>query len=247
MATKLTKAFAEFVGGRGFLIANEGEISQQPGEDYKLARQIFRNKRVLLPFLTELAVEVNAKRRAFEFHVPNAEDRGHLRNFLLELEKIGYATEWTCTKSEFSVRLPSDEHLLRFFRSMWAEQCFRYAISTVVWRFCSDRLLSYKMFQNVQLERKGEKNLFSELDLVVQIEKRFYLFEIKSGPMVNIMQWARREEAFVTEGGPARQIVCTIHDNIPANIFEPQILMTIGGIQKRLKRLLSADFTVAID
>ena len=247
MATKLTKAFAEFVGGRGFLIANEGEISQQPGEDYKLARQIFRNKRVLLPFLTELAVEVNAKRRAFEFHVPNAEDRGHLRNFLLELEKIGYATEWTCKKSEFSVRLTSDEHLLRFFRSMWAEQCFRYAISTVVWRFCSDRLLSYKMFQNVQLERKGEKNLFSELDLVVQIEKRFYLFEIKSGPMVNIMQWARREEAFVTEGGPARQIVCTIHDNIPANIFEPQILMTIGGIQKRLKRLLSADFTVAID
>ena len=130
MTTKLTKAFAEFVGGRGFLIANEDEISQQPGEDYKLARQIFRNKRVLLPFLTELAVEVNAKRRAFEFHVPNAEDRGHLRNFLLELEKIGYATEWTCKKSEFSVRLPSDEHLLRFFRSMWAEQCFRYAIST---------------------------------------------------------------------------------------------------------------------
>ena len=103
------------------------------------------------------------------------------------------------------------------------------------------------MFQNVQLERKGEKNLFSELDLVVQIEKRFYLFEIKSGPMVNIMQWARREEAFVTEGGPARQIVCTIHDNIPANIFEPQILMTIGGIQKRLKRILSADFTVEMD
>ena len=247
MATKLTKAFAEFVGGWGFLIANEGEISQQPGEDYKLARQIFRNKRVLLPFLTELAVEVNAKRCAFEFHVPNAEDRGHLRNFLLELEKIGYATEWTCKKSEFSVRLTSDEHLLRFFRSMWAEQCFRYAISTVVWRFCSDRLLSYKMFQNVQLERKGEKNLFSELDLVVQIEKRFYLFEIKSGPMVNIMQWARREEAFVTDGGPARQIVCTIHDNIPANIFEPQILMTIGGIQKRLKRLLSDDFTAEMD
>ena len=42
MATKLTKAFAEFVGGRGFLIANEGEISQQPGADYKLSRQISR-------------------------------------------------------------------------------------------------------------------------------------------------------------------------------------------------------------
>ena len=74
MATKLTKAFAAFVGERGFEIANEDEISQQPGEDYKLARQIFRNKRVLLPFLTKLAVEVNAKKRTFEFHVPNAED-----------------------------------------------------------------------------------------------------------------------------------------------------------------------------
>ena len=65
--------------------------------------------------------------------------------------------------------------------------------------------------------------------------------------MVNIMQWARREETFVTEGGLARQIVCTIHDNIPANIFEPQILMTIGGIQKCLKRLLLSDFTVEKD
>lgn len=241
MTTKLTKAFAGFVGERGFEIANEGEIRQQPKEDYKLARQIFRNKRTLLPFLTKLAVEVNAKNLTFEFHVPNAEDRGHLRNFLLELKNIGYASEWACNESDFSVRLPEDEHLLRFFRSMWAEQCFRYAISKVVCEFCMDNRLSYKMFQNVALARKGESELFTELDLVVQIEKRFYLFEVKSGPMVNIMQWARREAAFVTEGGPARQIVCTIHDNIPANIFEPQILMTIGGIQKRLKRLLKSE------
>lgn len=40
MATKLTKAFAAFVGERGFEIVNEDEISQRPGEDYKLARQI---------------------------------------------------------------------------------------------------------------------------------------------------------------------------------------------------------------
>ena len=35
MTTKLTKAFAEFVGERGFEIANEGEIHQEPDEDYK--------------------------------------------------------------------------------------------------------------------------------------------------------------------------------------------------------------------
>lgn len=61
MATKLTKAFAAFVGERGFEIANEDEISQQPRADYKLARQIFRNKRVLLPFLTKLAVKLRGQ------------------------------------------------------------------------------------------------------------------------------------------------------------------------------------------
>lgn len=243
MSSKLTKDFAEFVGERGFEIANEDEISQQPGENYKLAGPIFRNKQVLLPFLTKLAVEVNAKKHTCEFHVPNAEDRGHLINFLRELEKNGYATEWECKKSDFSVRLPADKHLLLFFRSMWAEQCFRYAISTVVSEFCRDNHLTYKMFQNVKLKRKGESALFTELDLVVQIDKRFFLFEVKGGPRVNIMQWAKREDAFVTEDGPARQIVCTIHDHIPANIFEPQILMTIGGIQNRLKKLLKCNMS----
>ena len=74
MATKLTKSFAEFVGGRGFLIANEGKISQQPGEDYKLARQIFRNKRVLLPFLTKLAVVAEGQTTV---NMPRQMCRGH--------------------------------------------------------------------------------------------------------------------------------------------------------------------------
>jgi hypothetical protein len=59
ITTKLTKAFAAFVGERGFEIANEDENSQQPGEDYKLARQILRNKRVLLPFLTKQASAID--------------------------------------------------------------------------------------------------------------------------------------------------------------------------------------------
>ena len=249
MATKLTKAFAEFVGGRGFLIANEDAISQQPGEDYKLARQIFRNRTVLVKFMADLAVAVTAGGRLHKCQVENEMDVQCLRNFLTGLEKSGYVLRWSKVGTLFSVQVPDDRKRLVFFRSGWAEQCFRSAICTTVSEFCKAHkpCLSFKMFQNVKLTRKGESTLFTELDLVVQIERRFYLFEIKSGPWVRILQWARREEAFVTEGGPARQIVCTIHDNIPANIFEPQILMTIGGIQKRLKKLLSADFTVEKD
>lgn len=94
MTTKLTKAFAEFVGERGGEIANEGEIRQQPDEDYKLARQIFRNKRVLRPFLTKLAVEVNAKTRTFEFRVPNAEGWGHLGQQGQDPVDAAVVTQW---------------------------------------------------------------------------------------------------------------------------------------------------------
>ena len=33
------------------------------------------------------------------------------------------------------------------------------------------------------------------------------------------MQWAKREDALVYKGCPVRNITCTIHENIPANIF----------------------------
>ena len=194
MATKLTKAFAEFVGGRGFLIANEGEISQQPGEDYKLARQIFRNRTVLVKFMADLAVAVTTGDRLHKYHVEKESAVQCLRNFLTGLEKSGYVLRWSNVGTLFSVQVPDDRKRLVFFRSGWAEQCFRSAICTTVSEFCKAHkpCLSFKMSQNVKLTRKGESTLFTELDLVVQIERRFYLFEIKSGPWVRILQWARR-------------------------------------------------------
>ena len=54
MATKLTKTFAEFVGERGFEIANEEEISKQPGEEYKLSNL----RDFLLPLLMNGQVKV---------------------------------------------------------------------------------------------------------------------------------------------------------------------------------------------
>ncbi len=245
-SNKLIKAFADFVGEKGFAIVNADEISQQPNEDYRVARQIFSHRRVLLPFMIAAASTLGDKKQSFEFSVPNAEDIGKLNNFLDGLKKLGYAAEFIKKEANtFSVRLSIDNKAgVRFFRSAWAEQCFRYAINRVVVDFCETRKssLSFKVFQNVKLRRNGEDDLFTELDLVAQIGKRFYLFEIKSGPWVRILQWARREEALITENGPARQIVCTIYDNIPAKIFKPQLLMTIGGLSKSLKKLLVDDF-----
>jgi hypothetical protein len=244
--SRLIKSFAEFLSQKGFEIVNEDDISQQPPSEYKYAKQIFTNKAVLLSFLLKAALTIKDTDSRFTFRLDRPEDYGKLWSFLDSLKDDGYILNWSQNAGVHEIRLSQDAEKTRFFRSEWAEMCFRYVIMKVVQQFCQETspALSYKVFQNVEIRKaSSEKELFTELDIVVQIENRFYIFEIKSGPWIRIMQWAKREEAFVDKQGCARQIVCTVHDNIPANIFEPQILMTIGGIEKRLSKLLKNDFS----
>ena len=112
-----------------------------------------------------------------------------------------------------------------------------------VQEFCGSRKISCKAFQNARLRRTDENGLFTELDLVVQIEKRFYVFEIKSGPNINIIQWAKREMCLAKGCDLVRNIVCTIHDNIPERIFEPQLLLKLNNIEFELNKILEADFS----
>ncbi len=242
---RLIKSFAEFLSQKGFEIVNRDDISQQPPSEYKYAKQIFTNKVVLLPFLLKAALTIKDTDSSFTFCPGRPEDYGKLQTFLDSLKDGGYILDWTRNADGHEVRLSQDAGKAKFFRSEWAEMCFRYIIMKVVQQFCQEMspALSCKVFQNVKIRKvSGGNELFTELDIVVQVENRFYIFEIKSGPRIRIMQWAKREEAFVDKQGCARQIVCTVHDNIPANIFEPQILMTIGGIENRLLKLLRNDF-----
>ena len=241
----LIKSFAEFLSQKGFEIVNGDDISQQPPSEYKYAKQIFTNKVVLLPFLLKAALKMNDADSSFTFCPDRPEDYGKLQTFLDSLKAGGYILNWIRNADRYEISLSQEAGKTRFFRYEWAEICFRYIIMKVVQQFCQavSPVLSHKVFQNVEIRKASSGNeLFTELDIVVQIENRFYIFEIKSGPWIRIMQWAKREEAFVDKQGCVRQIVCTVHDNIPANIFEPQILMTIGGIERRLLKLLRNDF-----
>ena len=112
----------------------------------------------------------------------------------------------------------------------------------IVQEFCRSRKISFKAFQNAELRRADENCLFTELDLVVQIEKRFYVFEIKSGPNINIIQWAKREMVLAEGCNCVRNIVCTIYDSIPERIFEPQLLLKLNNIESELNKILEADF-----
>lgn len=257
--SKLVKDFAKLLEDRGLIIEDEDRVSQVPHENYIFAKQIFKSREVLVPLMMKLAIGNNENETAIganekETVLYNISYKGgmlivrqFLQNivdqFLDNLRDSELILRW-CRKDDgqYEILLSEDEQKLRFFRSAWAEQVFRYVIMKTVQEFCKSRKISFKAFQNVNLRQKDENNLFTELDLVVQIEKRFYVFEVKSGPWINIIQWAKREMVLVQDNDCVRNIVCTIHDKIPEKIFEPQLLLKLNTIESKLYDLFEADF-----
>lgn len=249
---KLLKEFSSFLEDRGLVIANEDAISQEPPDDYSFAKTIFKNREVLGPLLCKLAIGIKEGRNPIAYTISYKGEmvivRQFLQNlvnlFLDNLNKRNLISKWHLDDDcKYEISVSEDEANRRFFRSAWAEQVFRYVITKTVQTFCKSHDLSSKAFQNVELRQKGEDKLFTELDLVVQIEKRFYIFEVKSGPFINIMQWAKRENCLAGENDLVRNIVCTIHDNIPERVFEPQLLFKLSNIETELNKILESDFT----
>ena len=249
--SSILKDFASFLEDRGLVIANEDAISQVPSEDYSFSQSIFKNREVLVPLLCTLAIGIREGKNPITYRISYKGGMAIVRQFLQDLvnkflcnlKKRNLISEWHLKSDcQYEISVSADEDKRRFFRSAWAEQVFRYVIMKTVQTFCTSRKISVKSFQNVKLKQKDDDNDFTELDLVVQIKNRFYIFEVKSGPCINIMQWAKRENSLVMGNEVVRNIVCTVHDSIPDKIFEPQLLLKLNNIEKELGKILESDF-----
>ncbi len=249
--SNLVKDFALFLESRGLVIANEDAISQVPPEDYSFSQSIFKSREVLVPLLCKLANGIREGKNPIAYVISYKGGMAIVRQFLQNLvdqfldnlKENEVISQWNrMGDCQYEISVSEDEVKRRFFRSAWAEQVFRYAIMKTVQTFCASRKISVRSFQNVELKQKGADNIFTELDLVVQIENRFYVFEVKSGPSINIMQWAKRENSLVIENGVVRNIVCTVYDSIPDKIFEPQLLLKLNNIETELNKILELDF-----
>ena len=252
--SKLIKDFARLLEDRGFIIENEAEISQVPNEDYSLAKQIFKSSEVLVPLMLKLALGIKGEKDPISYNISYKGGMSIVRQFLQNivdqfldnLKKKKLISTWKRKDGcQYEIFIQKSEAKKRFFRSTWAEQVFRHVIMKTVQEFCRSRKISFKAFGNACLRRTNENCLFTELDLVVQIEKRFYVFEIKSGPNINILQWAKREMYLANGCDLVRNIVCTIYDSIPERIFEPQLLLKLSNIESGLTKILETDFKSA--
>lgn len=79
-----------------------------------------------------------------------------------------------------------------------------------------------------------------QLDLVAQIGGRFYIFEIKSGPILNVDKWVDRSRLFDNEHN--RFITCTANEKLDPDIFAPFRLFALPSLEAQFTMMLEEDF-----
>ena len=81
-----------------------------------------------------------------------------------------------------------------------------------------------------------------QLDIIAQINDRFYVFETKSG-VLGIQKWVERAEIFNQNGN--RFLTCCIDSSVNPKLFQPYRLLSLEHLEKQLVELLDYDFPPA--
>ncbi len=134
----------------------------------------------------------------------------------------------------------------KFLQSGWSEKASICLIANTLRQFMQSRKLTPKLFWNVELKYIDSKNKNRndmELDLVAQVEERFYLFEVKSGNNLGIKKWVDRADLFEGKDRNNRFITCT-SEKINYHIFQPYRLFALQEIEELFTKMLEKDFPV---
>ena len=81
-----------------------------------------------------------------------------------------------------------------------------------------------------------------QLDLAVQINDIFYIFETKSGAL-GIQKWVERAQIFNQNGN--RFLTCCMDSSVNPKLFQPYRLLALELLEKQLVALLDYDFLPA--
>lgn len=129
-----------------------------------------------------------------------------------------------------------------FYKGGWAEKVNRYLVLQTLNNFAQQHKLKYKLFTNVKLrdldsDRVGGNDM--ELDIVVDLGSRFYIFETKSGNGLDIEKSLERTRMFTQSGD--RFILCCMDENADPRHYRPIRLFALPKLEEQLNELLKKD------
>ena len=242
LAEGQTKKLAKFFYAHRMRLV-ELQASNVSQELYPIAKQIWNCRTISLPFIKHL--HRNAK-QAFTYDVKNLSpsDLTDLLNLCKELAKKSWLEYQFNRKEDIIEVKPSISGPPKnFLNGGWAEETNRCLIVKALDAFSKTHTIKYKLFWDVKLksfDSPAEKSHDMQLDLVVEINARFYIFETKSGCTLNISKWVDRARLFNHD--QHRFITCCADENLNYKIFTPFYLFALPTLEKQFADMLNEDF-----
>lgn len=235
-----TKKLSEFFIRRDLAIIDLQQ-SERSKEYYDVAKKIWSNRELLIPFIRE--IPRCTKTRSFDYSTSHLSQLEHnqVRNFCEYIKKQKGWFSYQDNKTSIHVDLSKGNGYIGFFNGGWAEQVCLYIIDKTLNAFTKEIKVRKKLFWNVKLKYFGSKHQHDmELDLVIQIRDNFYIFEVKSGTVLQIDKWVDRTRLFESE--LSKYITCTADPQLNPMTFAPFKLFALPTLGEQLHKLLSADF-----
>ena len=236
---RTTKRFAESFRTLGYYIVSLLTKAPDTDNSYAIAKQIWNGRSIMLPFLKYLH-QSGSK----EFEYPIAElsgtDKTDLLNLCKRMQDSGWI-EFSKVKDVLHVQA-FPKRLKNFPNGGWTEEANRYLIKKVLSDYSANHKIKYRVFWDVKLKLlDSEKDNLNDmqLDIIAQINDRFYVFETKSG-VLGIQKWVERAEIFNQNGN--RFLTCCIDSSVNPKLFQPYRLLSLEHLEKQLIELLDYDF-----
>ena len=240
---RTTRRLAEYCRSLGYFIVGCQKTTEPASVFYAIAKTILKRREDAVPFMKELYSHGNEE---FSYPIAGlpADRKTDLLNICTEMQKNGWIS-FPKSKSEILVTPSVPKRDKSFLNGGWAEEANRYLVNKVLTEYAGSHKLKYKVFWDVRLklidsDRSNSHDM--QLDLAVQLNEKFYIFETKSGAL-GIQKWVERAQIFNQNGN--RFLTCCTDSSVNPKLFQPYCLLSLDLLEKQLIELLDYDFPLA--
>lgn len=233
-----TKLLAQYVGGLGFRIL-DCKSKEKSLPEARVAKLMFRIKDRAVPIFKDLAKKDNQE-SAVEVGNFGPEEKATLIQLCEMFKGLGWISVER-SRTELKIKRGRKNQAIQFWNGGWAEIVNRSIIESTLQAFAKEHKLSYDIFYDVKLVRlASEKDSPDmQLDVVVRVNDRFYVFETKTG-VLGIDKWVDRAKLF-SRDQKSRFITCCIDEKIPVQWFRPFCLVPLGRLEAEMSKWLEDD------
>ena len=240
---RTTRRLAEYCRSLGYFIVGCQKTKEPASVFYAIAKTILKRREDAVPFMKELFRHGNEE---FSYSIAElpADRKTDLLNICTEMQKNGWIS-FTKSKSDILVTSSFPKAAKNFLNGGWAEEANRYLVNKVLTKYAGSHKLKYKVFWDVRLklidsDRSNSHDM--QLDLAVQLNEKFYIFETKSGAL-GIQKWVERAQIFNQNGN--RFLTCCTDSSVNPKLFQPYSLLALDHLEEQLIELLDQDFQPA--